>query len=49
MSTSNTDPRGVNSETVSEGQAARVRELVREGMSEMLAREEVLGKGWVEP
>ena len=52
MSTSNTDPRGVNSETVSEapeGQAGHIRELVREGMSERLAREEFLGKGWVEP
>ena len=27
----------------------RIRELIREGMSEPLAREEVLGKGWVEP
>jgi putative DNA primase/helicase len=27
----------------------RVRKLVDEGMSEKLAREEVLGKGWVEP
>jgi hypothetical protein len=52
LSTSNTDPRGVNSETVPEApesQAGHIRELVREGMSERLAREEVLGKGWVEP
>ena len=27
----------------------RIRKLVREGMSEKLAREEVLGKGWVSP
>jgi putative DNA primase/helicase len=30
-------------------QLQRIRELVDEGMSEKLAREEVLGKGWVEP
>jgi hypothetical protein len=30
-------------------QLQRIRELVAEGMSESLAREEVLGKGWVEP
>jgi putative DNA primase/helicase len=30
-------------------QERRVRKLVDEGMSEKLAREEVLGKGWVEP
>jgi putative DNA primase/helicase len=30
-------------------QLRRIRERVREGMSERLAREEVLGKGWVEP
>jgi putative DNA primase/helicase len=30
-------------------QQRRIRERVREGMSERLAREEVLGKGWVEP
>jgi phage/plasmid-associated DNA primase len=30
-------------------QEQRVRRLVDEGMSEKLAREEVLGKGWVEP
>jgi putative DNA primase/helicase len=30
-------------------QEQRIRKLVREGMSEKLAREEVLGKGWVEP
>ena len=30
-------------------QLQRIRKLVREGMSERLAREEVLGKGWVEP
>jgi hypothetical protein len=29
--------------------AARVGMLVREGMREDLAREEVLGEGWVEP
>jgi putative DNA primase/helicase len=48
-------PRGVNGEIVSEvsevseGQQARIRKLVREGMSEGMAREEVLGKGWVGP
>jgi phage/plasmid-associated DNA primase len=31
------------------GQKQRIRKLVQEGMSEKLAREEVLGKGWVEP
>src|SRR5215217_14909 len=30
-------------------QEQRIRKLVSEGMSEKLAREEVLGKGWVEP
>jgi hypothetical protein len=30
-------------------QLQRIRKLVREGMSEKLAREEVLGKGWVQP
>jgi putative DNA primase/helicase len=30
-------------------QLQRIRKLVREGMSERLAREQVLGKGWVEP
>jgi putative DNA primase/helicase len=30
-------------------QLQRIRKLVREGMSEKVAREEVLGKGWVEP
>jgi P4 family phage/plasmid primase-like protien len=30
-------------------QLQRIRDLVRQGMSETLAREEVLGKGWVEP
>jgi len=30
-------------------QLQRIRNLVRQGMSERLAREEVLGKGWVEP
>jgi phage/plasmid-associated DNA primase len=30
-------------------QLRRLRELVGDGMSERLAREEVLGKGWVEP
>ena len=30
-------------------QLQRIRKLVREGMAERLAREEVLGKGWVEP
>jgi putative DNA primase/helicase len=29
------------------GQGQRIRKLVREGMSERLAREQVLGKGWV--
>jgi putative DNA primase/helicase len=31
------------------GQQRRIRKLVQHGMSENLAREEVLGKGWVEP
>src|SRR5215217_4549435 len=31
------------------GQEQRIRKLVREGMSERLAREQVLGKGWVQP
>jgi hypothetical protein len=30
-------------------QLRRIRELTEEGMSEKLAHEEVLGKGWVEP
>ena len=30
-------------------QVRRIRKLVQEGMSEKLAREEVLGRGWVEP
>jgi hypothetical protein len=30
-------------------QLQRIRKLVQEGMAERLAREEVLGKGWVEP
>jgi putative DNA primase/helicase len=30
-------------------QLRKIRKLVREGMAERLAREEVLGKGWVEP
>jgi hypothetical protein len=30
-------------------QLQRIRDLVRQGMSEKVAREEVLGKGWVEP
>src|SRR5919112_1537834 len=30
-------------------QVPRIRKLVQQGMSEPLAREEVLGKGWVEP
>jgi phage/plasmid-associated DNA primase len=48
-------PRGVNGEIVSEvsevseGQQARIRKLVRDGWAEEAAREEVLGKGWVEP
>jgi putative DNA primase/helicase len=49
-------PRGVNGNSTSEGsegsvtaeQATRIREAVREGMSEEAARVEVLGKGWVE-
>jgi len=35
--------------SVSEDQGRRIRKLVREGMSERRAREEVLGKGWVAP
>jgi hypothetical protein len=30
-------------------QGGRIRKLMREGMSEKLAHEEVLGEGWVEP
>jgi hypothetical protein len=30
-------------------QVGRIGKLMREGMSEKLAHEEVLGKGWVEP
>jgi hypothetical protein len=30
-------------------QLQRIRKLVGEGMAESAAREEVLGKGWVEP
>jgi putative DNA primase/helicase len=46
---------GPPSPTVEPGEGAtleqlqRIRKLVREGMAERLAREEVLGKGWVEP
>ncbi len=36
-------------ETATPEQLQRVRELVDEGMAESTAREEVLGKGWVEP
>jgi P4 family phage/plasmid primase-like protien len=48
-------PRGWNDKTVSdvsdvsEEQESQIRELVYQGMSEKRAREEVLGKGWVEP
>jgi hypothetical protein len=34
---------------VADDQERRIRKLVHEGTSERLAREEVLGKGWVEP
>jgi putative DNA primase/helicase len=34
---------------VSEAQEERIRELMDQGMREKFAREEVLGKGWVEP
>ena len=36
-------------EEASEDQARRIRRLVDEGMSEKLASEEVLGKGWAAP
>jgi putative DNA primase/helicase len=55
MSTSNRRPREANSKIVSdvsdlsEEQEQRVRKLVYEGTSERIAREEVFGKGWVEP
>jgi P4 family phage/plasmid primase-like protien len=55
MNSENRPLRGVNGKNVSdvsevsEGQLQRIRKLIREGMSEKLAREEVLGKGWVEP
>jgi P4 family phage/plasmid primase-like protien len=35
--------------SVSAEQARRIRKLTQQGMSEALAREEVLGRGWVEP
>jgi hypothetical protein len=37
------------SSDVSEEQLQQIHKLVYEGMAEKLAREEVLGKGWVEP
>jgi len=37
------------SSDVSEEEEQRIRKLIQEGMSEKLAREEVLGKAWVEP
>jgi putative DNA primase/helicase len=37
------------SSAVSEEQEQRIRKLVDQGMSEKLAREDVLGKGWVAP
>jgi phage/plasmid-associated DNA primase len=55
MSTSNRRPREANSKIVSdvsdlsEEQEQRVRKLVYEGTSERIAREEVFGKGGVEP
>jgi hypothetical protein len=55
MSTSNRPPREANSKLVSdvcdlsEEQEQRIRKLVHGGISERLAREAVLGKGWVEP
>jgi putative DNA primase/helicase len=55
MSSSKTPPRGGNVKTVSEvsevseDQEARISRLVDQGMSEKLAREDVLGKGWVAP
>ncbi len=55
MSTRNTEPREVNSKIVSEvsevseEQERRIQKLVGEGMSEELARDTVLGRGWVEP
>jgi hypothetical protein len=36
-------------ESATAAQLQQIRKLTREGMSEKLAREEVLGKGWVEP
>jgi P4 family phage/plasmid primase-like protien len=45
-----TNYRGLTtSESATLEQRQRIRELVQEGMSEKLAREDVLGKGWVEP
>jgi hypothetical protein len=35
--------------SVSEAQHREIQKLIRQGMSEEVAREEVLGKGWVEP
>jgi hypothetical protein len=49
------EPREGNSKTVSdvsdvsEEQLQEIQRLVREGMKEDIAREQVLGKGWVEP
>jgi putative DNA primase/helicase len=39
----------VPGESATVEQLQRIRNLVRQGVSERLAREEVLGKGWVEP
>jgi hypothetical protein len=36
-------------ESATVGQLQRIRDLVRQGMSERLAHKEFLGKGWVEP
>ncbi len=52
MNSQKTSLRGDNGESasgVSEEQRRRIHKLIDEGMSEKFAREEVLGKGWVEP
>jgi hypothetical protein len=38
----------VSPEGTSPEQERQIQRLVREGMSESIAREEVLGKGWVD-
>ncbi len=55
INTRKSEPREGNSKTVSdvsdvsEEQLQKIQRLVQEGMKEDIAREQVLGKGWVEP